>query len=274
MSPDDGLLLDGVGLRLGERQVLDGVSLHVPPGRFVGLLGPNGSGKTSLLRCAYRRLRPTTGTVRVDGDDVWGLRPQVAARRVAAMTQDPGTAPETTVLETVLLGRLPHRRGLRAAHDGADLDVAVGALERVGALDLADRPVGRLSGGQRQRVLLARTLAQDGRVVLLDEPTNHLDVAHQLDLVALARSLAHDEGRVVVAALHDLGLAAAHCDALALLHEGRLVAYGDPAEVLDPARVRDVFAVDATAVATADGRLLLDLRSPTPTTRPNRKAPA
>ncbi|WP_299056864.1 ABC transporter ATP-binding protein [uncultured Nocardioides sp.] len=256
-----GLEVDGVSLRLGDRQVLTDVSLHVPPGRFVGLLGPNGSGKTSLLRCAYRRLRPDAGTVRVDGQDLWTTRPQAVARQVAAMTQDPGTAPETTVLETVLLGRLPHRRGLRAAHDEADLDAAVRALERVGALDLADRQVGRLSGGQRQRVLLARTLAQDGRVVLLDEPTNHLDVAHQLDLVALARRLAHDEGRVVVAALHDLGLAAAHCDALALLHDGHLVAYGDPADVLDPVRVREVFGVDATRVTTPDGHLLLDLRS-------------
>ncbi|MFN3602975.1 MAG: ABC transporter ATP-binding protein [Dietzia sp.] len=231
---------DDVHAVLGGNEVLRGVTLTARSGRVIGVVGPNGSGKTTLLRTLYRMVRPSQGTVRLEGRDLWQLRPREVARSAAVMTQESTSAAELPVVDAVLLGRTPHHRGI--APDGPeDRRIAAESLEEVGALDLAGRAMGELSGGQRQRVLLARALAQRCPVLVLDEPTNHLDIAFQLELMALVAGL----GRTVLAALHDLNLAAAYCDEVAVLRSGRLVATGPPAQVLTPDLVRDVFGVDA-----------------------------
>jgi iron complex transport system ATP-binding protein len=229
---------DHVGATLGGRDVLHDVDLEVRPGRFLGLVGPNGSGKSTLLRTLYRAVPPSSGRVLLDEHDVWRVDRRTVARSVAVMTQEAPTEFDLTVLDAVLLARVPFQRGFGRDTD-ADLDLAWAALERVGAADVADRLVGRLSGGQRQRVMLARALAADAPVLVLDEPTNHLDIAFQLELMRIATDL----DRTIIAALHDLNLAATHCDDIAVLDGGRLVAAGDPAEALAPHVVEEVFRV-------------------------------
>ncbi|MGP5008600.1 ABC transporter ATP-binding protein [Brachybacterium tyrofermentans] len=235
--------LDAISVRIGAAQILEGITDTVTDGAMVGLLGPNGSGKSTLLRTIWHALAPSHGAVLIDGTDVAGLPTRELARRVGVLMQDDGTDARHTVREVVETGRLPHRRLLGADEDPRD---RVGeALAAAGVTHLADRRIDTLSGGQRQRVLAARTLAQTTPLVLLDEPTNHLDLAAQHDLLGLFRRLSV----TVIAALHDLNLAAVYCDRLHLLDQGRLVASGNPDEVLTPEIIGDVFGV-AAAVTT------------------------
>ncbi len=237
------------------RPVVSDVSLDVPPGSVVGLLGPNGSGKSTLLRACFRALRPASGRVLVDGTDLAGLSRRLIAQRIGVMTQEPPDEVGLSVAATVLLGRTPHQRGF--GRDSAeDRRLAADAMARVGVDHLADRLVHTLSGGERQRALLARAVTQQAGLLLLDEPTNHLDLAYRFELMRLVTGL----GVTAVVALHDLELALAYCDQVAVLTAGRLVAAGPPAEVLTPDLVRDVFRVHATPTvhpATGRNHLLL-----------------
>jgi iron complex transport system ATP-binding protein len=246
--------LDAVSVTLGGRDVVDGVSLTVPSGEFTALVGPNGSGKSTLLRTVYRALRPYTGTVRLDGRDLWSMPAAHAARSVGVLMQEQHAGFEFTVAETVTLGRTSHL-GFLDRLTGTDRAAVAEALDRTGLTPYSQRRVGRLSGGERQRVLLARALAGRPRLLVLDEPTNHLDVRHQLDILELVRDL----GITVLAALHSLELAAAYADSVAVLRDGRLVAHGPAAEVLTPATIGEVFEVDAT-VHEDNGRPRFTLR--------------
>ncbi len=226
---------------LGAVRIVDGVDLTVPDRAFVGVLGPNGSGKTTLLRTIYRALRPTAGAVTVGGDDVWALSPRESALRTSVVLQDDMPEFQFTVRETVETARVPHRGRFQRA-GAEDRDAVERALITTGVRHLAERPLGTLSGGERQRVFLARALAQQTPVMVLDEPTNHLDIAAQITLLELLRDLP----LTVVAALHDLNLAAAYCDRLFLIKAGRVVASGTVDEVLRPAILRDVYGVAAS----------------------------
>lgn len=239
--------IDRVTVSLGGREIVRDASLTVESGEVVGLLGPNGSGKSSLLRTLYRAVRPRSGTVRLDGQDVLGLTGRQAARAVAVMLQDPPTDFDLSVEETVLLGRAPHHASF--GRDTAD-DVRIvdDAMERAEITEVADRMVATLSGGQRQRVMLARALAQQSPVLVLDEPSNHLDISHQHELMSTVRHL----GRTVIAALHDLNLASQYCDRVVVLAEGRIVATGSPGAVFTPDLIRSVFGVDARVLGDAD----------------------
>lgn len=253
--------IDDVAVFLGGREVVRGASLTVEPGEVVGLLGPNGSGKSSLLRTLYRALRPRSGTVRLDGQDVRGLTGRQAAQAVAVMLQDPPTDFDLSVEETVLLGRAPHHASF--GRDTADdLRIVADAMERAEITELADRMVATLSGGQRQRVMLARALAQQSPVLVLDEPSNHLDISHQHELMSTVRRL----GRTVIAALHDLNLASRYCDRVVVLSDGRIVGSGAPAAVLTPDLIRSVFGVDVRLLGDPDEPVFafrrLDRRSP------------
>ena len=222
---------------------LRAVDVHARPGETVGLVGPNGSGKTTLLRCVYGTLRPTSGRALLDGDDLHALTPRARARRIATVPQDASTEFELTVRELVALGRSPHKR-FWEGDTGDDLERAEAALARVGIADLAQRPYPGLSGGERQRALVARALVQDPALLVLDEPTNHLDIRYQLEVLSLVRDL----GTTNLLALHDLNLAAAYCDRLYVLQDGRIVTHGPPAEVLTPGLLAGVYGVDAEVV--------------------------
>ncbi|MGV2901035.1 ABC transporter ATP-binding protein [Microbacterium sp. AGC62] len=257
----------GVDVARGNRTVLHGVDLTIGIGRIVGLVGPNGSGKSTLLRTLFSGRRPLRGHVTVDGADVAGFAPRALARTVSVMLQDAPSEFDLTVRETVLVGRAPHRPPFtRDSPD--DHRIVDESLRAADVADLGDRLMRQLSGGQRQRVMLARALAQDGEILILDEPTNHLDIAHQLDLMRVVSGL----GKTVVAALHDLNIAASFCDDIAVLDEGRLVAFGAADTVLTPELVSDVFRVTAR-VAREEGTgaraMTFHPRTPFDGTRPS-----
>ncbi|MDE3722935.1 ABC transporter ATP-binding protein [Nocardiopsis sp. N85] len=244
--------LEGVSVARGGRTIVHEVSVEAPSGSVLGVLGTNGSGKSTLLRTVHRALPPIAGRVLLDGDDVRALRPREVARRVAVVAQDSHEDFGITALDSVLLGRTPHHRGF-SPDTAEDLRIAREAMDRVGVLDLSRRQVAELSGGERQRVLLARAITQRARVLVLDEPTNHLDIAHRLELMDLIGEL----GLTTLIALHDLDLALAHCDRVALLVDGRLERTGAPAEVLTVDVLRDRFRVDADIVQGRDRPHLL-----------------
>ncbi len=235
--------VEDLSVDVAGRRLLHDLTLRADSGGLVGLVGPNGSGKSTLLRCVYRALRPAAGAVRLDGADLHAMDARTGARLLAALPQEAGTEFDFTVAEVVAMGRLPHQRGSGRA-SAADTAVCERALARVGAAHLADRGFLSLSGGEKQRVLIARALAQEPKVLVLDEPTNHLDIAQQLEVLALVR----DSRLTVLTALHDLNLAAVHCDALHVIAEGRIVASGPPYEVLTPELLAEVFGVRAHRV--------------------------
>jgi len=221
------------GYGRGLPDVLTGVDLDVEAGAVLALLGPNGSGKTTLLRTIARLLPPRAGTVRVDGEDAWRRGRAWTHRRVALALQDDPQGARLTIEEVVRLGRAAHRGWWLPMTDD-DAAVVERVLERTGLASMRGRGVDRLSAGEWQRVVLAQSLAQEPRVLLLDEPTAHLDWNYQREILDLVDHLARDEGVAVVASLHDLNQASTWADRVALLAEGRLLAVGEPDEVLTP----------------------------------------
>ncbi|SDH99271.1 iron complex transport system ATP-binding protein [Paraburkholderia phenazinium] len=226
----------------GERasRILRAVSLAAKPGEFVGLVGPNGSGKTSLLRCAFRFNTPLAGTIEIDGEDVWKKSAKWQSQRAAVVLQEFPEDFGLTVLDVVYMGRTPHKT-LFSSDTPDDAGIVDAALEKVGMSAYHERNFYTLSGGEKQRVLLARALAQQPTLLILDEPTNHLDLQHQIELLALVRRM----GITTLATIHDLNLAAAYCDRLYVIHHGEIVAHGTPHEVLTEQLLADVFGVAA-----------------------------
>ncbi|MGW7024055.1 ABC transporter ATP-binding protein [Streptomyces decoyicus] len=256
--------ITGLSVEVAGNRLVHDLTLRAGSGRLVGLVGPNGSGKSTLLRCVYRALRPAAGTVRLDGADLHAMDAREGARLLAALPQEASTEFDFTVAEVVAMGRLPHQRGAGRA-SAEDSARCTRALVRVGADHLAGRGFLSLSGGEKQRVLIARALAQDPQVLVLDEPTNHLDIAQQLEVLALVR----DSRLTVLTALHDLNLAAVHCDELYVIDGGRIVAAGPPYDVLTPELLAEVFGVRAHRVRHPESgavQLLFDrLAAPAPT---------
>ena len=224
----------------GERPLLDGIELDVGDGELVGLIGPNGSGKTSLLRCAYRFQRPSAGRIELHGEPLWQQSSRWCAQRVAVVLQEFPQDFGLSVREVAAMGRTPHK-GLFDGDDHEDRRLIDQALARLGLTALAQKPFARLSGGEKQRVLLARALVQQPHLLILDEPTNHLDPRYQLELLKQIKAL----GLASLASFHDLNLAAAFCERLYVLDQGRLVAAGTPAEVLTAELLLQVFGVRA-----------------------------
>ena len=253
ISPSSALRAHRLSVTLGGARILHAVDLRVRPGEVVALVGPNGAGKSTLLR-ALAGLLPADGEARLLGRAVGDWSARERGQRLALVRQATDLTAAFTVREVVALGRAPHL-GWLAQPSPADRDIVDGALDAMGLRDLAGRQVPTLSGGEQQRTLLAQALAQDPAVLLLDEPTAHLDIRHQLDLLARVRRQSR-QGRAVVAALHDLGLAARFADRIAMLSRGRLVADGPPADVLTPALLHDVFGVRAEVAATESGLAL------------------
>jgi ABC-type cobalamin/Fe3+-siderophores transport system ATPase subunit len=216
------------------------LSFGITPGEIIGVIGPNSSGKTTLIRLLTRVLEPASGEIRLDGVPVRRLSRTDLARRVAVVPQ--GLLPQFpfTVGELVLMGRYPHDPG-RYFESPRDRVVAREAMEATGVEELADMPLEHLSGGERQRAVIARALAQEPRLLILDEPTAHLDLRYQVEAASLLRRLNRERGMTVLLVSHDLNLAAEVCDRLLLLHGGRATAIGTPEAVLDEALLGSVF---------------------------------
>ena len=219
---------------------LEDVSFALARGEILGVIGPNSAGKTTLIRLLSRVLTPQRGEILLEGEPIARLSRSALARRVAVVPQELQLAFSFTVQELVLMGRHPHARGL-FFEGPRDLTVARDAMAAAGVLELAEQPVETLSGGERQRAVIARALAQEPRLLLLDEPTSHLDLRHQGEIVGLLRRLNRRGGTTILLVSHDLNLAAELADRLLLLAGGRLVCLGDPAEVLEEARIEAVY---------------------------------
>lgn len=239
----------------GAGEVLHDISLQAASGEVLGILGPNGAGKSSLLRFFYGGARPSRGIARIGGTDVRRLSVTARARIVAAVLQEAPPDFHLSVRDVVETGRTPHVGGLLRRDPEGPAAVAA-ALDRLGLRGLAERDFKTLSGGEKKRALIARTLAQEARVLILDEPVNDLDIRHKLEVMTLLRRL----GATVLVSLHDFDLAARFCDRLAVLHRGRLIAEGRPRDVLRPRLIRSVFGVDASVASS--GRVGVSLRLP------------
>lgn len=230
---------EDVAVELDGTRVLDGVTLDVRPREVLVLVGPNGAGKSTLLGVLSGERRPSRGSVTFRGRELSGIRPAELARLRSVLTQENTVSFPFRVVEVVAMGRAPWARTLESRDDIA---VVAEAMEAADIRHLADRRYTSLSGGEKARVSIARVLAQKAQTIFLDEPTAALDLRHQEDVMRLARSLA-DAGRAVVVVLHDLSLASAYADRLALVADGRLEAIGAPAEVLTEERVERVYGL-------------------------------
>ncbi|MEU6447024.1 MULTISPECIES: ABC transporter ATP-binding protein [unclassified Streptomyces] len=236
----------GVAVGYGARPVIDGLDVAIPPGVITTIIGPNGCGKSTLLRTLSRLLKPTSGTVVLDGEDIAGLRTRDVAKKLGLLPQAPVAPEGLTVSDLVARGRHPHQSWLRQ-WSSDDAAVVGRALAMTGVSDLADRPVDSLSGGQRQRVWISMTLAQGTDLLLLDEPTTYLDLAHAIDVLDLVDDL-HESGCTVVMVLHDLNLATRYSDNLVVMRDGAILAQGHPREVITAELLYDAFGLRARVI--------------------------
>ncbi|MEO3943845.1 ABC transporter ATP-binding protein [Gorillibacterium sp. CAU 1737] len=231
-----------LSLRLGEKPVLRQVSLTVEAGCFYGIIGPNGGGKSTLLRLLSGVLAPDSGSVQIEGREATDYPRKELARKLAALPQEGVDAPGFTVREVLLMGRYPYQ-GWFGTEENDPTPLLEQVMERLALHELADREIDALSGGERQRVALGKTMLQEPRILLLDEPTTFLDIGHQVELMDYIREWqsASAQPLTVVAVLHDLNLAAQYCDRLLLLNQGIAEGEGTPQELLEADRIERVY---------------------------------
>ncbi len=241
------LQVDDMSVDIAGRRIVTGIDLTVGDREFAGLVGPNGSGKSTILKTVYRVHRPAAGRVLLDGTDLLSLGHKDTARRIAVVTQESTSEFDFTVREMVMIGRTPHKRSFER-DTSADHEIVDHAIERVGCQKLAPRRFNTLSGGEKQLILIARALAQQADHLILDEPTNHLDIHNQVEILEVVAGL----GVTVLAALHDLSLAALFCSAIHVLRAGQIVAAGSPADVLTPETILRAYGADVLVIEHPD----------------------
>lgn len=241
--------LRAVGLSLGYdgRRVVEALDLDVAAGEITVIVGANASGKSTLLRGIARLLRPEAGVVTLDGRNIAALASKKVATIIGLLPQQPVAPEGITVSDLVGRGRYPHQGWFRQWTSTDDAVIA-DAMAATDTLEIATRRIEELSGGQRQRVWIAMALAQDPDILLLDEPTNFLDVSHQVEVLDLLHELNRDRGTTVVMVLHELNLAARYADNLVVLHDGKILAQGSPAEVLTVDIVREAFGLESRII--------------------------
>src|SRR5881296_817668 len=234
------------------------LSFEIAPGEIVGVIGPNSSGKTTLIRLLTRVLEPASGEIRLEGAPIRRLTRTDLARRVGVVPQGTLAQVPFNVGDLVLMGRYPHGPG-RYFESPRDRTAARAAMEATGVLELADLPLDRLSGGERQRAVIARALAQEPRLLVLDEPTAHLDLRYQAEAAALLRRLNRESGMTILLVSHDLNLAAEVCDRLLLLSAGEVARVGAAVDVLEQGLLESVFGCHVTVDKSPSGRPVVQL---------------
>jgi len=250
----NGLSAKGVDIEYGPTRVIQGLDLAIIPGALTVLLGPNGSGKSTILR-ALARLQPLSlGAVFLDATSISEMGSKTFARRVGMLAQGAVAPDGVCVIDLVKLGRYPHRSMFGGWTSEDDVAVA-DALALTSLEDLQDRSLDALSGGQRQRAWIAMVLAQATPILLLDEPTTYLDLAHQVDLMNLIRRLVDEQAITVVAVLHDLNQAAKFADHLIMLKNGKIIAQGGAATIIEPDLISRVFSVEVKVFHDPDNGL-------------------
>jgi iron complex transport system ATP-binding protein len=231
------LQIQNLKLSYNAKQVIDDLTLELYPGEMLGILGPNGCGKSTLIKALSGVITPKAGTVECLGQPLLQLKPAARARLVGVVPQNPNLPSAFTAAEVVLLGRTPHLKFMENERL-QDWELVRAAMEQASCWQLAERYIGELSGGERQRVLFAMVLAQNPQLLLLDEPTTFLDINYQAELMDIAVAWKRQPQRAIMAVFHDLNLAAQYCDRLALLYKGKLLAIGRPEQVITAENVR------------------------------------
>lgn len=234
------LELQNIFCRYDKEDVLRGVSFSVPEGNFVGIIGPNGCGKTTLFRVITKILNPSSGSVLYLDKDIKNIPLEDLAKKIAVGLQVFSSAFSYTVEEFILMGRFPHKERFEPVNKN-DFIICESAMSLTDTLDIRKRNINELSGGERQRVQIAQALAQEPRILLLDEPTTHLDIYHQVKILNLIRKLNREQSLTIVVVLHDLNLASEYCPRLILLNEGKIYKMGTPQEVLTYQNIEEVY---------------------------------
>lgn len=237
------LQIESVNYGINDFQILKNINFVVHKGEIVGVIGPNGSGKSTLLKCVYRTLYPNSGKIILNGRPLDELSFRESALQMAVVAQHNQYQFDFTVMDIVLMGRMPHKK-LLEGDTPKDYKIAEQALDKVGIAHMQQRNFLSLSGGEQQRVILARALTQETPCLVLDEPTNHLDIKYQLEMLEIVR----DAKVTVVMAIHDLNLAAQFCHRLVAIHEGEIVGIGTPKELLTPEFIERLYGVNSRIV--------------------------
>jgi iron complex transport system ATP-binding protein len=232
-----------VTLGYNHQAVLSDITLKASPGEMVGLIGPNGSGKSTILKALSRIMHPDSGKIVVNGHDINKISRRELACMVGAVPQMPLLPSTFTAFEIVLMGRNPHL-GLFQSESRRDMELAWEAMQKTGTDPLANRHINELSGGEIQCVLIARVLVQETQAILLDEPTANLDIGRQVEILDLIKNLCRENSLTVMAAVHDLNLAAQYCDRVILIHEGHVHADGKPQDVITEANMKQVYGAE------------------------------
>ena len=222
--------------------VLDNVSMELNRAEVLGIVGPNGTGKSTLIRCIDRILNPKRGSILLDGDYLNKLSRMEIARKIGYVPQSIQGVFPASVIDTVLMGRRPY---LGWNNSKEDLDYVLEVLELLGMMEFAMRDINEISGGQQQKVLIARALAQKADILLLDEPTSNLDIKHQLEVMEIMKNIVKNKGISAIMALHDLNLASRYADRIIMMKEGKIFAGGSPASVLTEENIKQVYGVKA-----------------------------
>ncbi|MGY4857835.1 ABC transporter ATP-binding protein [Cryobacterium sp. AP23] len=248
MSAQHRLTAEALVSGYGSTTIIDGVDLELPAGRITVIVGANACGKSTLLKTLARLIKPTSGAVVLDGKQISQLHTKQLARTLGLLPQQPIAPEGIAVADLVGRGRHPHQKLFRSWTTDDDRAV-VEALEATGVADLADRSVDELSGGQRQRVWIAMALAQETDILLLDEPTTFLDIAHQVEVLDLLTDLNHRRGTTIVMVLHDVNLAIRYADTIVAVKDGKVLAMGDPSEVVTSTLIEEVFGLPNSITA-------------------------
>ncbi len=232
-----------------------GISYSIPSGLLVGLIGPNGCGKTTMMKCINRLHDPSSGDILIDGESVLRKTPSEVARLVSNVPAELRASFGLTVYETVMLGRYPHLKNVWWETDN-DESVVMDALRKFGVEHLQDRQLNMLSSGERQRVLIAKAYVQEPRLMLVDEPTSHLDMKYKLDVMEYLTAMVRKDMTILVAE-HDISLMARYCDLCIIMKKGQIVDIGKPKEVITPELIEDVYEVSASVGFDSEGELFV-----------------
>ncbi len=249
----DLLKIEGLCMDFGDFRALDNINFSLGKGRLVGLIGPNGCGKSTMMKCICKINQMTSGTITIDGNDVGSMHPSEIAKLVASVPAEAGQTFGMSVMDMVMLGRYPFvdRLWWETEEDEAKVREA---LRTFGLDDLRHNQVSKLSSGERQRALIAKAYVQEPKLMLVDEPTSHLDMKYKLDVMEYLQSMARTDMTVMVAE-HDISLMARYCDVCIIMKKGRIMTIGDPKKVITPQLIRDVYEVDARVGLDEDGEI-------------------
>ncbi len=249
----DDMIITVCNLRVAYKEtlILEDINLEIQKGKIYSIIGPNGCGKTTLLRAMSRNLKPDRGQVLLNKQNIFKTRTKLVAQKMAVLGQNNTTMSDVTVKTLVSYGRFAHKKWWEG-QAGGDNDIVDWALEKTGMTELQHRKINTLSGGERQRAWLAMAVAQKPEVLLLDEPTTYLDISHQLEIMELVSRLNREDGITIVMVLHDMNHAARFSDELIVIKDRGIYKQGDPWQVVGDGVLEDVFRVEADIITDAD----------------------